>query len=586
MPLDAICINALVRELAQDLEGARIDKVQQPSKDLLILGVHGGGGGRRLLISAGAGSARVHFTEESFENPQSPPMFCMLLRKHLVGSRISSVSQPDFERMIVFELNAFDDMGVPVKKRLIVELMGRSTNIILVGSEGHIIDAIRRVDGDMGRRRQVLPGLLYHYPEKQEKPCFLELSSEEISAVWQNATGEKDVDKWLFDSFAGLSPLICRELCFRAAGETSKPLLLMDEGECQKLRNELITLRERVEKGSFEPTMVIVEDRPQDFTFMPIRQYENAASEESFPGFSELLESFYSKKERREQMRRKSQALMKSVRSAHERAVRKLAARRQELEKTGERDLNRKRGDLITASLYKLKKGDRLLETEDYFEEGSPSIEITLDPLKTPQQNAAFYYREYNKAKTAEKYLGGLIEQGEKEEAYLASVMDEITRAESERDLTDIRRELTETGFIRQQKAAKKEKIKESSPMRFLSSADMEILVGKNNVQNDRLTTKTARRSDMWLHIQKLHGSHVVISCGDGEPDEGTLREAASLAVYFSEARESGKAAVDYTRIRYVKKPPGAMPGAVIYTDYKTVIAQPDEMLAEKLRVK
>lgn len=584
MPLDAICIDALKKELSSALEGAKIDKVQQPAKDFLVLGIHGGGLSRRLMVSVGTGTARVHFTGQSFENPQSPPMFCMLLRKHLIGSRISAVSQPEHERMLSLELDAFDDMGVPVKKQLIIEMMGRNANIILVGPQGHIIDSLRRVDGDMSRSRLILPGMLYRDPPKQDKPDFLVSSPEEIAASWYSAPTDKNADKWILESFSGLSPLICRELCFAASGETSKPVFLLDDKEREGILAELLSLRKRVDAGEFEPTMIISGEKLMDFSFMPICQYENTAELKSFPDFSELLDCFYARRDRQEQQRRKSQTLMKSVKSAHERSLRKLAARRQELQKTGERELNRKRGDLITASLYKMKKGDRLLETEDFFEEKAPIIHIPLDPLKTPQQNAAAYYREYNKAKTAEKYLGGLIEQGEKEEAYLASVIDEISRAENERDFAEIRRELTETGFIRQQKATKREKIKESAPLRFLSSTGMEILVGRNNSQNDRLTTKTARRSDMWLHVQSIHGSHVIISCGDSLPDATTLREAASLAVYFSQARGSGKTPVDCAQVRFVKKPSGAMPGAVVYTDYTTLIAEPDEALAERLK--
>ena len=330
----------------------------------------------------------------------------------------------------------------------------------------------------------------------------------------------------------------------------------------------------------FVPTMLVIDEKPYDFSFMPIRQYENTALTVNYPDFSSMLEDFYTKRDKQEQMKRKSQTLYKSAKSAHERSVRKLAARYEELRKTENRDLSRKYGDLITANLYRLKKGDRFAEADDYFEESCPKISIPLDALKTPQQNAAKYYKDYTKAKTAEKYLGDLIEKGEKEEEYLLSVMDEISRCESERDLAEIRRELTETGFLRTQKSGKVEKIKESAPPRFVSSTGMEIFVGKNNAQNDKLTTKIAHRTDIWLHVQKLHGSHVIINCDGGEPDEITLFEAATLAAYYSQGRECGKVPVDYTQVRFVKKPSGAMPGKVIYTDFKTLIVMPDEKLA------
>lgn len=583
MPLDALCIEALAGEL-QQIVGSKIDKVQQPERDILLLSLRGSGRSDRLLMSSGVGTARVHLCTESYENPQQPPMFCMLLRKHIVGARISAIYQPEFERMLIFELDAFDEMGVEVKKKLVIEMMGRNSNIILVGSEGHIIESIRRVDSDMSSARQLLPGLFYRLPPKQGRPSFMLTPLSEVEKLWEDAPPDVLTDKWLLDNFSGLPPLVCRELSYRAVGDVSVAKTLLTPSQSAEYLKELSMLRQRSEKSDFQPTMLIKEDQPYDFSFMPISQYENAVASESFNSFSALLESYFSRRDRQEQMRRKSQSLLRNVRSAHERSLRKLAARREELLKTGEREQSRQRGDLITANLYRIKKGDRILEAENYFEDGCPMVKIPLDPLKTPQQNAAAYYKEYNKAKTATKYLGDLIEKGENEESYLSSVMDEIVRAESERDLVEIRRELTETGFLRQQKSAKKERIKETEPLKFVSSSGMEILVGRNNIQNDRLTTKLARRTDMWLHVQKLHGSHVIISCSDLEPDEQTIFEAATLAAFYSQGRDAGKVPVDYTQVRYVKKPSGSMPGAVIYTDYKTVMVQPDEKLCESLK--
>lgn len=584
MPLDAITVCALSSELRAALIGAKIDKVQQPSRDTLILSIRGNGQNEKLLISAGIGTARVNFQNETFENPQTPPMFCMLLRKHLVGARIAGLCQPNMERMLVFDLDTRDEMGMESKKQLIVELMGRNSNIILTGPEGHIIDCQRRVDGDMSRVRQVAPGLIYREPPQQEKPDFFSVSACEREEMWKNAEPEKLADKWLLDTFSGLSPLICREMCYLATGDASKLIAQFSDIEKATFSGQLNTLEARVKNLDFEPTMLIMDEAPYDFSFMPIQQYENTAKMVNYPDFSSMLEDFYTKRDKQEQMKRKSQALYKSVKSAHERSVRKLAARLEELRKTENRDISRKYGDLITANFYGIKKGDRFAEVEDYFEEDCPKIQIPLDVLKTPQQNAAKYYKDYSKAKTAEKYLGDLINKGEKEEEYLLSVMDEISRCESERDLSEIRRELTETGFIRAQKTGKSEKIKESAPLRFFSSTGTEIFVGKNNAQNDKLTTKIAHRTDIWLHVQKLHGSHVIISCDGAEPDVKTLFEAATLAAYYSQGREGGKLPVDYTQVRFVKKPSGSMPGKVIYTDYKTLIVSPDEKQVSELR--
>ncbi len=584
MPLDAITIHALAKELSESVVGTKIDKVQQPARDMLILSLRGVGRNEKLLLSAGTGTARVHLHSVSYENPQTPPMFCMLLRKHLVGARIRELSQPGAERMLVFGLDAFDELGVETRKQLIIELMGRNSNIILTGPEGHIIDCLRRVDGDMSRQRQVLPGLIYRMPPTQDKLDFLSSTEGERAALLEEAASEKQPEDWLLDHFSGLSPLLCRELSYLAAGGASKLISDLEAGEKERLLSELTVLQKRVEAGDFAPTMFVSRDKPLDFSFMPIRQYENRAELRSFPSFSALLEEFYTKRDRQEQMKRNSQSLYKSVKSAHERSVRKLAARREEQRRTESKEQSRKFGDLLTANLYRLKKGERAAEVEDYYEENAPKLVIPLDPLKSPQENAAAYYREYNKLKTAERYLAELLEKGEREERYLQSVLDVISRSESERELSEIRRELTETGFLRAKKGEKKEKFKETAPLRFVSSSGMEILVGRNNSQNDKLTLKIARRTDQWLHVQKLHGSHVVISCEGQEPDEQTILEAASLAAFYSQAREGGKVPVDYTQIRFVKKPSGAMPGAVIYTDYKTVIVEPDEKLTLALK--
>ncbi len=584
MPLDAVTIFALANELKVRLVGTKIDKVQQPSRDTLILSIRGNGLNEKLLLSSGSGTARVHFINETYENPQSPPMFCMLLRKHLIGSRIADISQPDMERMLVFDIDARDEMGMEIKKQLIVELMGRNSNIILTGSEGLIIDCLRRVDGDMSSLRQVMPGLIYRLPPKQEKPGFFTLSAEGREELWKRAEQDRQADKWLMDTFSGISPLCSREICYVATGEVSKPIAELSGPERRSFAENMEKVAKRAGELNFEPTMLIMDGKPFEFSFMPIAQYENAAETRSFPDFSSLLEEFYTKRDKQELIKRKSQTLYKSVKSAHERTLRKLAARREELLKTERRDESRKYGDLITANLYRIKKGDNFAVAEDYFEESCPKIRIKLDKLKTPQQNAAAYYKEYSKAKTAQKYLGELIEKGEKEESYLLSVLDEISRCVNERDLVEIRRELTDSGFIKAQKTGKNEKVKESAPLRFISSTGIEILVGKNNSQNDKLTTKIARRTDIWLHVQKIHGSHVIISCDGAEPDEKTLFEAATLAAFYSQGRDSGKIPVDYTQVRFVKKPSGSMPGAVIYTDYKTLIVSADEKLVSELR--
>ena len=572
MPLDAICLSALTAELGEKLEGAKIDKVQQPERDMLILSLRGRSGNFRLLLAAGAGNARVHITGESMENPAEPPMFCMLLRKHLVGARIASLEQPDHERMLALELDTRDEMGDLSRKKLVVEMIGRSANVILVGADGRIIDCMRRMDFAGDAERRLLPGMIYRLPPKQNKTDFFSSDSGIRRALIAGADREMPVDKWLLDSFSGLSPLICREMAFRCGGSFDT------------LPEQLDALHDTVIAGDFTPYMLLDGDKPRDFSFMPIRQYGDSMKGESFDSFSALLDAFYARRDRAERQRRRSHELSRSIKTLRDRLVRKLAGQTEELQRTTGRDEIRKNAELITANMYRLKKGDRELLCEDYYQPDCPEVKIPLDPLKTPQQNAAAMYKEYNKLKAAEEHLTVLIDQGEKQLDYLNSVLEELSRAETEKDISDIRRELMETGYMKKARGAKPERIKAQAPLRFVSDDGLEILIGRSNTQNDELTTKLARRTDYWLHTQKVHGSHVIVRCDGLEPPETTLEQAASLAVYYSQGRDSGKVPVDYTMVRFVRKPSGAMPGKVIYTDYKTLLAESDENLAHRLK--
>ena len=572
MPLDAICLSALTAELREKLDGAKIDKVQQPERDMLILSLRGRSGNFRLLLAAGAGNARVHITGESMENPVEPPMFCMLLRKHLVGARIASLEQPDHERMLALELDTRDEMGDLSRKKLVVEMIGRSANVILVGADGRIIDCMRRMDFAGDAERRLLPGMIYRLPPKQNKTDFFSSDSGIRRALIAGADREMPVDKWLLDSFSGLSPLICREMAFRCGGSFDT------------LPEQLDALHDTVIARDFTPYMLLDGDKPRDFSFMPIRQYGDSMKGESFDSFSALLDAFYARRDRAERQRRRSHELSRSIKTLRDRLVRKLAGQTEELQRTTGRDEIRKNAELITANMYRLKKGDRELLCEDYYQPDCPEVKIPLDPLKTPQQNAAAMYKEYNKLKAAEEHLTVLIDQGEKQLDYLNSVLEELSRAETEKDISDIRRELMETGYMKKARGAKPERIKAQAPLRFVSDDGLEILIGRSNTQNDELTTKLARRTDYWLHTQKVHGSHVIVRCDGLEPPERTLEQAASLAVYHSQGRDSGKVPVDYTMVRFVRKPSGAMPGKVIYTDYKTLLAESDEDLAHRLK--
>ena len=572
MPLDAVTVSALAKELSERLEGGRIDKVQQPERDMLLLSLRAKGENLRLVIAAGTGNARAGITRCSFENPAEPPMFCMLMRKHLVGARILSVTQPEYERLLIFTLDTHDELGVQSEKKLAVELIGRSANAVLIGADGRIIDCIRRMDFAGDALRRMLPGMIYRLPPKQEKPVFFALDPEQRRALIASADKTVPVDKWLMDSFSALSPLICRELAYRC------------NNDYVNLPDACDALCEAVAAGELAPWLISIDGKPKDFSFMAISQYGPAAQLERYDSFSEMLDAFYTRRDRAEQQRRRSHDLTKTVRTLRDRQQRKLAAQREELRRTEGREDIRHQAELVTANIYRLRRGDRSLDCEDYYDPACPVVHIELDPLKTPQQNAAALYKEYNKLKAAEQHLTVLTREGERQLDYLNSVLDELERAETDRDLSDIRRELTETGYIRARKGGKAERVKPQLPLKFISDDGLEILAGRSNAQNDELTLKLARRTDYWLHTQRVHGSHVIIRCEGEEPPPRTLEQAAGIAAYYSQARGAGKVQVDYTMVRNVRKPSGALPGKVIYTDHKTLLAESDGALAERLK--
>ncbi len=586
MPLDAFCLTGLRNELAGRITGLKIDKVQQPDHDQVILSLRGFGASIRLLISAGTGDARLHLTDAVFENPQNPPMFCMLLRKHLLGSKIKSVTQPPLERAVDLTLDCYDVLGEASEKHLIIELMGRYSNIILTAQDGMIIECLRRIDGTMSELRQVLPGLFYHLPPVQGKLNPLDISRAAFMALMD--ASDKPAEKLLLEQINGFSPLICREIVSRAYTDTqmrTPEAVRIDGGAA--LCDAFFTLIGDIRAGNFDAYILIdAEGKPYDFSYTPILQYGNALKLERFPDFSALLDSFYTRRSNTERMRQKSQALTKSIKNAHDRVRRKLENQRAELKKTLGRERLRELGDIISANMHALQKGMSVFTAADYYAPDEGMVDIRLDPLKTPQQNAAKYYKDYSKAKNAETILKEQIKLGETELEYLKSVLEEILRAENERDLVEIKQELTQTGYIRPQKTGKKEKQPQVQFTRYLSSAGFDIRVGKNNVQNETLTHMLAYKTDVWLHAQKIPGSHVIISTNGREPDKASLSEAAALAAWFSQARENKKVPVDYTLVKYVKKIPGGRPGMVTYTDYKTILAEPSDEMVKKLKVK
>ena len=580
MPLDALCLRGIIDELQSQIIGARIEKIQQPARDQVILTLRGN---RKLLINAGSSQPRIHLTEIARENPSAPPMFCMLLRKHLSGGQIIALEQAGLDRVAVLSVRVMDELGVSAEKRLVLECMGRSANLVLLDGEGRIIDCLRRVDMEMNQQRQILPGLFYRLPPPVEKSDPLAVERGDFARLLAEAREEKPADQWLLDTFFGLSPLVCRELAFRSCGSTDERLIFLNGEARERLTDIFFQWQKSVKENYFTPFLITMENRPFDFSYFPIFQYGQAAEGEEFETFSMLLDAFYEARERQERIRQKGRDLLKAASTARDRAVRKLAAQERELAQTQNRDELRICGELITANLYRMERGERSLRAENYYQPGSPSVEIPLDPLLTPQQNAAKYFKQYTKAKTAEHVLREQIQKGRTELDYLESILDELSRAELEQDFNDIRSELQAAGYLKNRNTGRREpKRTPSRPREFRSSSGLKILVGRSNSQNDKLTREASKR-DIWFHTQKIHGSHVILCTEGEEPDQQSMTEAATLAAWFSQGRDGSRVAVDYTPVKNVRKPAGARPGMVIYDTYQTAYVKPDEQVVQAL---
>lgn len=578
MPLDAICLQGVVGELAPQLTGSRIEKIQQPARDQIILLLRGS---RRLFLNAGANQPRIHLTEQLRDNPSQPPMFCMLLRKHLSGGIIESVRQEPLERVVTLTVLASDEMGERSRFTLVWEGMPRRANLILCDRDGRIIDCLRRVDLEAEQDRQVLPGLFYRLPTRQDKRSPLSVTEEEFAALLGRAAPDAPLDGWLLDTFTAISPLVARELTVRACGSTDAPV-----SQGRALWDVFSRWQQSVNENTFTPTLIKRNGSLADFTYGPVTQYGTYAETEIYDSFSHLLDDFYEKREQAERVKQKGRDLLKTATTARDRVRRKLAAQEKELAACLDRDHLRICGELITANLYRMERGQSRLTAQNYYDENCADVDIPLDVRLSPQENAARYFKQYAKAKTAEKYLTAQLQRGREELQYLESVLQELAQAESEQDFNDIRTELTDGGYLRGRGKKQPGFQRASKPREFRSSAGLRILVGRNNRQNDRLTTKDADKRDIWLHTQKIHGSHVILCTGGAEPDEQSLMEAASLAAYFSQAQGSTKVPVDYTPVKFVKKPAGAKPGMVVYTTYQTMLADPDEELVKRLSVK
>ena len=585
MALDGATLNIIKNDILRDLLDSRIEKIHQPSKDCLVISFRTKEGSKKLLISAGSSGARVHFTDNVPENPAVPPMFCMLLRKKLSSGRLVNVRQLSLDRVLFLDFEVLNELSDKVILTLCVEITGHNSNIILIDQNEKIIDAIKRIGADVSSVRYVLPAVKYTLPPLQDKKNLFELSKDEVLNDIKEKS-EMPLEKALLSLYFGLSPIICREMVYFATKGVDAFCFEMTESQYDKLYFYISEMKKAVYEGKCTPTMVLSKNlSPKDFSFMPILQYSGEVVTRQYESYSKLLDVFYSEKDRLARMKQKSGDLFKVVSNAIDRIERKLINQQNDLEKCKGKEKLREYGDIIYANLSSIQKGMPSVRLINFYNENASEIAINLDTKLTPAENAQKYYNEYRKADTAEKTLTQLIENGKKELLYIESVFDALSRASSENELAAIREELYAEKYIK--KSSNKKAVKASLPyLKYVSSDGFLILSGRNNIQNDKLTLKDSSKGDLWLHTQKIPGSHTVIVSEGKDIPNSTIEEAAIIAAYNSKARESGKVLVDYTTIKNVKKPSGAKPGMVIYDFYKTAAVTPDSELVRKLTSK
>ena len=580
MAMDGISVAALVNELNITLSGSRVDKIQQTETDELLISFYGGnGGGRKLRLTANSQVARVCITEDKKKSPETAPLFCMLLRKHLSGARFKSAEQPDFERIIKLTFDGTNEFGDICEKYIYAEIMGRHSNIILVDESQKIIDAIKHIDFSTSSVRQVLPGLMYEMPPGQNKANILNVSLNEIIEILKSQDKEQTADKCVLSAFSGISPLISREIVYNAFGTCEKRMEELDYSAILDLAACCFETFNKVKNKEFSPCFLVRcdTDKPFEFSALSISQYEDAAKVIPQNTMSDAAESFYKERDKRERLARKSAHLVKLVSNNLERCAKKIIAQTAELSDTENMEKYKRYAELITANLYALKDGDKQAVVVDYYDPEMSEVTITLDERLSPSRNAQRYFKKYTKAKNAKEELTKQIKKAQEELYYLESVEEELILAETEEELSEIADELYEQGYLKRDKNAQKKKREASKPLEFMTRDGFRVLVGKNNKQNDLLTLKTAKNSDMWLHTKDIHGSHVILCSEYGrEFTIDAIIEAAKLAAKHSKAKDSANVPVDYTYVKYVKKPSGAKPGMVIYTNNQTVNVKPE----------
>lgn len=578
MALDALAVKCLTNELRHKLIGGKIDKVYQPEKDEIILNIRTYTDTFRLLLSAGSAHPRVHLTQAKKQNPLTAPLFCMLLRKHLSGNKITDIRQEAFERIIIIDLEGYDELGDLTEKHIIAEIMGRHSNIILTDSSMKIIDCIKHVDITVSSVRQVLPGITYCPPPEQNKIPITEFEGS-ITSLPAGTT----LSKALISMFSGISPLTAREIIYSAYNTADMHTSQITD--TIPLERAVKTFKDNILCDNFSPCIIQDEKAMKiiDFSALNIRQYEGIMKVTAFDSMNELLDSFYTGRDALERMKQKSADINKLLHTILERCYKKRLILAATLKDAENKDTYKCFGDLITANAYAINEKQAFVELDNFYDPEYKKVRINLDPTMTAIENAQRYYKKYNKAKTAETEARTQIEQNEYQIEYLESTLVAIDNCTTENDINAIREELAEEGYLKRTNKGKLRKQSQTKPMHIVSVDGFDIYVGKNNTQNDILTLKTANSADFWFHTKQIHGSHVIIKLGlDKEVPESTIIQAAQLAAYYSKGRSSNQVPVDYTRVKNVRKPNGAKPGMVIYDHYNTLYVTPTNYEGDK----
>lgn len=577
MPFDGSVVHSIVSELSSKIMNGKIDKIYQPEKDELIIHIRNYRDSYKLLLSASPSYPRVHLTADTKSNPTVPPSFCMLLRKHLLGGRITAVTQPDYERIIEIDIECFDELGYSAHRTLIAEIMGRHSNIIFIDkTSGKIIDSIKRVSFEISSVREILPGMQYEYPPSGDKVNPLEVVKDDFLRSIGSVSGSIRAEKYLINSYNGISPVFAREICLRASIDNDDDIKQLSDLQMISLHNAFSWFQALVSRGDYKPNIVFKEGKASDFSSFELEIYKGY-EKKFYDSMSEVVLRYYFEKDQKDRIKQKSGDIHRIIANRLDRCCKKLEVLGNELSEAQDSNRLKEFGDLIMSNLYSLNKGMDKARLLNYYSQAGEYVDIPLDTRLTPSANAQKYYKQYNKSKNAIGMINQQIEENKQEIMYLEAQLDNLEKCTEDIEIEEIRNELSEQGYIKARKNKKSKQVKVSKPMHFMSSGGFDIHVGKNNVQNDYLTLRFASPQDLWLHTKDIPGSHVIIKTEGRELDDVTLKEAANLAAYYSKGRMSSNVPVDYTKKRNVKKPAGAKPGMVIYDNYRTMYITPDE---------